>query len=103
MSRIHCKHSWNFSVQSQYQGTPDAVSSSTSAPINVFPGGYAGVKRSYEAVFQQIWYRSFAKKWRANRLFNFITTEYIVLKLCISLSITHTNSGKEIQKFSIIK
>ena len=43
--------------------------------------------------------RSFAKMWRAESLFIFVTTEYIFLKLCISLYITHTNSGKEIQIF----
>ena len=34
--------------------------------------------------------------------FNFIITEQIFLKLCIPLSITHTNSGKEIRFFLLL-
>ena len=47
-------------------------------------------------------YRSFAKKWRAKNQFNFITTKYILVKLCIPFSITHTNSGKGIQNFFLL-
>ena len=44
-------------------------------------------------------YRSFVKQWRAKNRFNFIIADSIFLKLCIPLSVTHTNSGKEIQIF----
>ena len=40
------------------------------------------------------------KKVEGKNWFNFNTTEQIFLKLCIPLSITHTNPGKEIQNFS---
>ena len=43
----------------------------------------------------------FAKKVEGKNWFNFVATEWIFLKFCISLSLTHSNSVKEIQIFFI--
>ena len=54
-SCTYCKHSRHLSVCGQFRKRSSAESSTASSPSQLFPEGYAGVRRSYGAVFQQIY------------------------------------------------